>query len=67
MKKIIYHNPNDAENFDINTLINSLNLPDLDNAGIIGMFDSNGFDLSELLNNIVSMFMEKTLPEATQE
>lgn len=54
----------DAENFDLSTMYNSLNLPVLDNAGILLMLEKNGIVLSEFLNNMVCMFMQKTLPGA---
>lgn len=45
-------------------MYNSLNLPVLDNAGILLMLEKNGIVLSEFLNNMVCMFMQKTLPGA---
>ncbi len=57
----------DAENFDISSLLESLNLSNFDVSGIFGNFDMNGIDIGEFLNGSLSMLIEKTLPEETQD
>ena len=52
----------DADNFDISSLLNSLNLP-MDVSGVLEMFNTNGFDLTDSLNNMLGMFMEETVVE----
>jgi hypothetical protein len=52
----------DAENFDMSSLLGSLNLP-MDISGILEMFDANGFDWKEFMNNMLGMFMEETVAE----
>ena len=55
----------DADSFDISSLVNSLNLPE-DISSMLAMFDMNGVDLTEFLNNLICMFMEKSVPEITE-
>ena len=56
----------DADKFDMSSLINSLDLSGFDTSGILDNFNMNGFDLNEFMNGFVGMFMEKTVPEATE-
>jgi hypothetical protein len=57
----------DAENFDISGLLESLDLSNFDVSGIFGNFDMNGIDIAEFLNGSLSMLIEKSLPEETQD
>ena len=56
----------DSENFDISGLVNSLDLSGLGFSGISDNFDMDGFDLTEVLNSLVSMFIDKSFPDATR-
>ena len=53
----------DVDELDISELLGSLDVPGLDISGILDMFNENGVDLSEFLKEILSIFMEKTVPE----
>ena len=55
----------DVDEHDISDLLSSLNIPGLDISGILDMLNENGIDLSEFLKELLSVFMEKTVPELT--
>ena len=53
----------DVDEQDISDLLSSINIPGLDISGILDMLNENGIDLSEFLKELLSVFMEKTVPE----
>ena len=55
----------DVDEQDISDLLSSINIPGLDISGILDMLNENGIDLSEFLKELLSVFMEKTVPELT--
>ena len=49
----------------VHDLLTSLDVPGFDISAILDMFNENGFDLSEFLKQLLSVFMENTVPELT--
>ncbi len=56
----------DADELDVSALLSSLNIPGMDISEILEMFNMNGIDISEFLKELLSMFMENTVPELTE-
>ena len=52
----------DEDNFDISGLMDSLNLPE-ELSGILEMFEMNGVDLTEFMNNLAITFMSTSVEE----
>ena len=53
----------DVDENDISDLLTSLNIPGLDISGILDMLNEKGIDLSEFLKELLSMFIDETVPE----
>lgn len=55
----------DLDELDISALLTSLNIPGVDISATLETFNSNGLDLVELINQMLSMFLEKPALEAS--